>query len=80
MDGSGMYVEKCTGIMGKLEEIITDVQDTQLVAYLLRSSAEATRFLRSLDKDVTLLKVMNCAYRNAQFQFEFADSVLSLVS
>ena len=50
-------VEKCAGIMSKLEEIITDVQDAQLVAYLLGSSAEATRFLRSLDKDATLLKV-----------------------
>ena len=59
MDGSVMYVEKCTGIMSKLEEIITDVQDTQLVAYLLGSSAEATRFVRSLDEDVTLLKVMS---------------------
>ena len=53
-----MNAEKCTGIMSKVEEVITDVQDTQLVAYLLGSSAEATRFLRSLDKDVTLLKVV----------------------
>ena len=51
-------MEKCAGIMSKLEEIITDVQDTRLVAYLLGSSAEVTRFLRSLDKDVTLLKVV----------------------
>ena len=57
MEGSDTNVEKCTGIMSKVEEVITDVQDTQLVAYLLGSSAEATRFLRSLDKDVTLLKV-----------------------
>ena len=58
MEGSDANVEKCTGIMSKVEEVITDVQDTQLVAYLLGSSAEAARFLRSLDKDVTLLKVV----------------------
>ena len=58
MEGSGSDVEKCTSIMSKLEEVITDVQDTQLVAYLLGSSAEATRFLQSLDKEATLLKVM----------------------
>ena len=58
MEGSDANVEKWTGIMSKVEEVITDVQDTQLVAYLLGSSAEATRFLRSLDKDVTILKVL----------------------
>ena len=58
MAGSDDYVEKCAGITNKLEEVITDVQDTQLVAYLLGSSAESTRFLQSLDKDVSLLKVM----------------------